>query len=343
MPKELPIEYPFKSNEERLLIGVFFIFILLLTFGFFNLSPNRGSLIAKIPPTETNSGFVINQVYEQTSDIDALILGPCTAWWQIYTPYIQERLSQKYRQQAQVITLGYNHFGSDLMYLLLKDVLQKRKVKNLVLTLPKVEDLYPFPHQNAVNWWIYPSDLDAVQGISFVGYLRILGLNLFSAIYRSSLKGESLIDFTPNLEYGFNSLRDLQRIQKSQLPIFDRDQYVKVITPAETDLDSQHNLSVDWIRFYQLIFDLVKSHNINVVFVDSPHVAEFETTLKTVPGNFAEVTSSGIPVIAIDFKKWYSDLPIVLQNQIYAGHNLTAIGAQTFTDLIKDKLVEHLQ
>ena len=133
------------------------------------------------------------------------------------------------------------------------------------------------------------------------------------------------------------------RIQKSQLPVLDRGQYVKVITPSETDLDFDHPLSADWVKFYHLLFELVDSQQINVVFVDSPHATEFESNLKTVPGNFAEITKAEIPVIAIDFKKWYAALPAFLQNRIYSGHNLTAVGAQVFTDLIKDKLVDQLK
>lgn len=343
MPKELPIEYPIKRNEERFLIGIFFIIILLLTFDIFHLAPARYHLIATIPPTETDAHFVIDEVYQKTGDIDALILGPCTAWWQIYTPFIQEALSKKYQRDTVVITLGYNHFGSDLMYLLLKDVLQKRKVKNLVLPLPKVEDLYPFPHQNSVNWWIYPKDLESVQGLSFAGYTRILGLNLFSAIYRSSLSGQPIPGMLTNQEFGFNSLRDSRRIKVSELPALNRAKYVNLVTPSETDLDTEHPLSADWVRFYQLVFELVKVHRINVVFVDSPHVTEFESRDRTIPGNFAKIIDPKIPVIRTDFKKWFSALPATLQNQIYSGHNLTAVGAQAFTDLIKDQLVEQIR
>ena len=49
MPKELPIEYPIQRKEERLIISVLFVFLLLLTAGYFRLTPSRKSLIAKIP------------------------------------------------------------------------------------------------------------------------------------------------------------------------------------------------------------------------------------------------------------------------------------------------------
>ncbi len=343
MPKELPIEYPIQRKEERLIISVLFVFLLLLTAGYFRLTPSRKSLIAKIPSTETDADFVIDEVYGKTGDIDALIIGPCTAWWQIYTPFIQEKLSEKYKRKADVITLGHNHFGSDLTYLLLKDVLKQRKVKNLILPLPKVEDLYPFPHQNSVNWWIYPDDLEGVRGVSFFGYTRILGLNLFSSIYRSSLQDETRFLSSINQELGFNSLRDTQRLKTSELPHLNSKDYVKVKTTEETDLNREHPLSEDWVRFYKLIFELAKTHQINLVFIDSPHATEFESDEATIPGNFSEMTDPKIPVIATDFKKWFAVLPAHLQSQIYAGHNLTAIGSQAFTNLIKDQLVEKLK
>lgn len=342
MRTELPIEYPFKDRTEKLLILFFLITILLLTFGFFPISVERKKIIAKIPETETDAAFVIDEVYNKTSDIDLLLMGPCTIWWQIYTPYLQESLSQKYQRPAEVITLGFNHFGSDVMYLILKDLLLKRKVKNLLLALPKIEDLYSFPHQNAVSWWIYPKDLYNVHGLSINGYSRILGLNLFTSLYRSALQASTQDSLTVrNKELGFNFLRSTERLAKTQLPkLSNAKDLVQILNLEQMDLDQNILLAKDWAKFYTLLFELAKQNNINIFFVDSPHAVEFTGEEKTIPGNFPEIVGQPIPVVSTKFKLWQKSLPESFQNQIHTGHNLTVPGALLFTDLISATVLE---
>lgn len=342
MQAELPIEYPFKSGAEKILILVLLSLILLLTFGFFPISIERKKIISKIPGTETDAAFVIDEVYNKTSDIDLLLLGPCTVWWQIYTPRLQEKLSQKYQRRAEVITLGFNHFGSDLMYLILKDVLKKRKVKNLLLSLPKIEDMYPFPHQNSIGWWLYPRDLDEAKGVSVYGYSRILGLNLFTSLQRNVLQATAQAPLAvQNKELGFNSQRGAERLESDEVALsLSAKELVRTIKLEKTDLEPATIMSEDWAVFYRLLFKLAKQNDINIIFVDSPHALEFTEDVKTIPGNFPEIAVEPYLVVSTDFKRWHKSIPEKFQNRVYSGHNLTVIGAQLFTDLISPSVVE---
>lgn len=179
MATKLPINAPFQNREERILVSFVLLLLVALPFILSYSSFRREILIAGILQSESNSDFLRQEIYHKTSDIDVLLIGPCRVWWQLYTPLIKSELERQRKAPANVITLGFNHFGSDLIYLILKDTLQRRKVKNLILSVPKKEDLHAFPHPNAIHWWVYPRDLQAIGRLSVLGHLKLLGLSVF--------------------------------------------------------------------------------------------------------------------------------------------------------------------
>lgn len=137
----LSLPSAWQRGEERALI-IFLLLALLAgpwLLGWSGL--RREDLLRKIPATESNAPFLIRELYHDPSPIDLVFVGPCTVWWQIETRLIQERLSLAWGRPAKVISLGFNHFGSDVEYLILRDLLERRAVRNVALALPKREAL----------------------------------------------------------------------------------------------------------------------------------------------------------------------------------------------------------
>jgi hypothetical protein len=349
----LPLKNPIQQDEERWLIWTLLLALLLLTLFAYPLGVRRAHLLSSLSSSEGDARFLIEQIYKEKSDIDVAIIGNCTLWWQLYTPDLKAQLEKKHQRPMNVLTFGYNHFGSDLPYLILKDLVQNRKVKNLILATPKIEDYNEFPHRNAISWWLYPSDLPVSGELSVLGHVKLLGLSFFTSLRRivlaSSAKNLDIPSHSAKV-FGFNT----ERIEKSIAGEF-REPQVPALSSVPLSVHSKREplaaqmrigsplLQGDWNLFYKKIADIAREQNIHVTFVDSPHAAEFESDSETITWGFENFFREETDLITLPFKQWKEALPPDVSNQVAAGHNLTFLGARLFTAAIGPSLVETIK
>lgn len=351
MKQELPLAKPFQQPQERAMIWLSFSALLLITLFASHLGVRRETLIATLPPSEANAPFLIDQIYHQTSDIDVAIIGNCTVWWQFYTPELKAQLQQKHLRPFTVLTFGYNHYGSDLPYLIFKDLLERRKVNYLILPLPKIEDHYVFPHKSAIQWWIYPADI--TSGLSALAHVKLFGLSFFTSLRRevqALLKKEKTIpapgkSVAADLD-GFN----LQRVdERDPQQTFSAQGFypLKVAAISEPLADRKRDpsplLRGEWELFYKKIAILAKEHHVQVIFIDSPHAMEFESEDETVTWGFEGFFPSETRLVSLDFKAWKESLPQEFSSRLLMGHNLTYLGARLFSATLTPSLTEIIQ
>lgn len=338
----LRIQNPFRLKTEVVFIFAILAACIAVSLTLWPLGLRRGDLMLRIPPSEANGAFLTEELENKTGPLDVVFIGDCLVWWQVFTPDVQSALSQAWARDARVITLGFNHFGADVTYLLARDLLEKRAVKNIVLPLPKIEDFNEFPHRGAVNWWIYPADLDGGEALSARASLRLMGLSLFTSFRRLT----SILTKRPAFaadagDLGFNSGR--------RQPAIDDDAYLTKFdfgVAAKTDLLSSVArgpsalLTHDWMIYFRKLADLGREKGVNFVFIDSPHAAEFETDEATVAWGFEKFFPADTKVVTLNFRDWRDRQRDDVRGRIYEGHNLTFDGARAYTRTILPALTE---
>lgn len=85
--------------------------------------------------------WIRNQIFEETNDIDIAFMGSSHILTAIDTPYVQQKLSEKLGRPAVVRTIAWGGPGYDGLFLITQDLLEHRKVHELVFYDESVQTL----------------------------------------------------------------------------------------------------------------------------------------------------------------------------------------------------------
>ncbi len=132
----------FLSNTTAYLFVILIIFILLLPKIFTNYDlVSREDSYEIMPRNFGEYAFLKDEVFNKKEDIDILFIGTSITWNAVDTPQVQAALSQKLGRKARVLTLGYYFSGLDVSYTLLRDILERRRVRMIVFSIPRDEEI----------------------------------------------------------------------------------------------------------------------------------------------------------------------------------------------------------
>jgi hypothetical protein len=158
------------------------------------LLPSREQVYSAIPWADGDYPYLDKEFFQERGDIDIAFIGPSHIWMAIDAPYVQAALSKKLGRPAVVRTYGWNWPGYDAMYLITKDLLEHRKVRNLVFyDAYDVVDVRPMPHVLATHLFRFGDDAADLSG---------LPLYLQASYYFAAILGtpRNLLNLTsPNL------------------------------------------------------------------------------------------------------------------------------------------------
>jgi len=105
-------------------------------------------------------------VYEERGDIDIAFVGSSFLHAGIDTPYVQAQLSEHLGRAAVARTFGYTFQGDDVRYVILRDLLERRRVRMVVLSLTLPWGLPDaVPHAWAKYWFDPIRDQALVRGL----------------------------------------------------------------------------------------------------------------------------------------------------------------------------------
>jgi hypothetical protein len=99
-----------------------------------SLLPPREEIYSSVPWGDGSFPYMREQIFDEKGDIDVLFMGSSRIWWGIDTPQVQKALTQKLGRKAVARTLAWNNPGFDAVYFILRDVLEHRKVRVLVIS-----------------------------------------------------------------------------------------------------------------------------------------------------------------------------------------------------------------
>jgi hypothetical protein len=98
--------------------------------------------------------------------LDVAFVGSSLLLKGVDAPYFQRELSRVLGRPAQVMILAAYWQGMDLQYTMLRDLLEHRKVRMLVMSMPIPEFTSDRPHVEAYRWLRYGDEPDALAGLS---------------------------------------------------------------------------------------------------------------------------------------------------------------------------------
>lgn len=126
---------------------------------------SRANSYEIMPETQGGYSFIKDEIFNQKEDLDILFIGGSVIWDAVDTPQVQQALSERLGRPARVVTFGFNFNSIDIPYTQLRDLLQRRRVRMVVFSVPRLS-FTKGPSTLAYKFLRYDENRDVVEGLS---------------------------------------------------------------------------------------------------------------------------------------------------------------------------------
>jgi hypothetical protein len=101
----------------------------------------RRSSYEIMPENQGAFSFVRNEIFDNSEPIDLLFVGSSVTFGGIDAPQVERALSEKIGRPARVMTFGHYFNSLDIVYMQVRDLLERKKVRMIFLSVPRL----PYP------------------------------------------------------------------------------------------------------------------------------------------------------------------------------------------------------
>lgn len=98
--------------------------------------------------------YIGSEIFEDRRDIDILFVGSSIQWNAVDTIQVQRTLHSLKGTDLRVVSFGFNFNGIDIPYFLLRDLLERKKVRLVIFSLPRLP-LPDGPNATAFKFFRY--------------------------------------------------------------------------------------------------------------------------------------------------------------------------------------------
>ncbi|CAN5748314.1 MAG: hypothetical protein H0T77_02015 [Pyrinomonadaceae bacterium] len=334
---------PFTSRWQAYGFALTLAFFLLLPAGLSRSGlVRRQDVYQRIPEKFGAFSYIGHQIFDDSSDIDILFLGSSVLWLGIDTPYVQYELSRQLGRPANVITFGSNWRGEELNYILLSEVLQRRKVRMLVITMPLSHQSTNLPHPQSFRWLPHGDNQAALLGLPLRLRLALYGEQVLGAprhlvgIIRSDIQEKT--DFNRMLV----SLRGAYRVEAGYLGAPFVMQKTKppelsarsMIYSPETQRFfnfTQQPLSPYQMHFLRLTTELTRNSGVPVAILNIPLSRQRRNAAVEERMHWSEVFGLEMPIIGVPPATLFRGMTDLEINRCFSDEHMNLNGSDLLT------------
>jgi hypothetical protein len=317
------------------------------------------------PPIADEYGpfpWIQQKIFAEAGDADMVFLGSSHLWNAVDTPYVQRQLSERLGREAEVFTLGWPWAGFDAAYVLARDLLDRRRVRTLVIYDEDPRD--DLPHRHSSRWFRIGEDSDALAGLPWTAQASLYGGTVLGMPrHLLSLARPNLVEDPArgshsfwNTRYAAPNLARQRGAIKARLGFDYTTEFLPypspgVATPGDARVYSAE--ARDAFAFvgpalppYQLHFArklarLCRERGTQLVVLHVPVLAEQGQTVIAERAFWPEVLEAPAEIVGIPPARLFAgipagDLPRLFYDKVHFNQN----GQELFTPLITPALVE---
>lgn len=329
-------------------VGVLAFFLtlplLLSVFG----KPTRDDVFASIPGGSGPIPYIKQEIYDEKADIDILFLGTSLLWVGIDSQYMKQEVSKKIGKEARVLTIGTNWRGEDLNYVFLRDLLQRRRVRMLVVSMPHRTQVMDEPHSQAYHWWVYGDHHETLLGLPFRYQFQLYADAVLGAPrHLLSLARPNYLE-DPG---GYKETFGAYKVQSG----YAREKFVPIepLPPKLATKDLVYSrerpgffrftgqaLNPFQEHFLKKFGKLVTDHGVKLAVVHMPLASEMHSTVVEERQDWSEFFGFHVPLVGIPMEILFKKMH---ENQVYLYYydeHLNKNGNEYFTRAIAPTLLE---
>lgn len=298
----------FKSNAQAL----WFLILIILSLALPKII-NNTNLISRsnsyeiMPETQGAYLFIKDEIFNKKEDIDILFIGGSVIWDAIDTPQVQKTLSEKLGRPANVVTFGFNFNSIDIPYTQLRDLLERRRVRLVVFSIPRLISTTG-PSTLAYKFLRYDENKDVVDGLSLESKISLYACNVLRSprdLLTIVRQNPSMVSpYSKNLgafkrEEGMTHNPEAFERFTPTSPVFSSSDLIYSSTTKANFRFKDEQLSIHQNHYLEKLIELLKEKEVPLVMLNVPQHSEKNSDKAIELQDWSKRFGMGIPLIGI--------------------------------------------
>jgi hypothetical protein len=287
-----------------------------------------------------------HQVFDDPSALDLLIFGNSLVRVGFEQSWVRQELSEALGRPANVLVSGVTWQGHDMQYFVLRDLLEHRKVKMLVISTPARTHTLNMPHVQVYRIFRYGDFPGALDGLPLRYRISLYaGCVLGSPRQMLNYVRSNLVDSSPDTEADPH----WREIGYMGAPFVPMDPNPPALAPESMiysdGIRGRFHFGGPPLNPYQLHFlrkivELAASKGTRVVITHVPLASEKGETAVWERGFWPDLLGHDIPIVGVPPAILFAGLGDQDFYKFYADDHLNLNGERRFTRTITPALVK---
>ena len=307
---------------------------------------SRAQVYRTVPDSAGPFPAIERQIFQENGDIDVLFLGDSILWAAVDVTLFKEGLSRSLGREAVVLSFASNWDGIDRHYVLLKDLLARRRVGMVVFNLPSPKKIADKPHVQSFRWLRFAEFPELFDGLSWGNRLSLYSVMVLGAPRQllGRLRGD-LVD--PNstreeLLEGLNGKRGYLGEPFVDLGI--ETGGIKA-EPVQYSGATKNQFSFTGPalgpmqrHFANLLVNLLTTHSVKGVVLHVPRYAELGSHTVDERECWPDALGGNLSLVGLSSKELFGDMDESKVRQFYYDDHLNKNGKFAYTRAVSPKL-----
>ena len=338
----------FGSNKQAigfccLTLGLLFLPVLLKWAG----PPPRWEVYQGVTLESGPFAFNGRQIFEEKSALDVAFVCSSLLWKGFDTPYFQRELSRALGREANVVMIGSNWQGMDLQYVMLRDLLEHRKVRMLVTAMPIPQVDSDRPHVQLFRWLRFGEFPEVIAGLPLRSRLTLYADFVLGAPRQLlTLLRPNLVDPAKAMSASFGGRSEEMGYYGAPFvsepadppPLAPEDVIYSPRTAAVFDFNGRP-LGPYQRHFAESIGELARNYGVRLVLIHVPVASERGQNVIRERMFWPDVLGTPATIIGVPSGTLFRNIPGDRFYRYYFDEHLNANGNRLFTRAITPALI----
>lgn len=299
--------------------------------------------------------FIKNEIFNEKDDIDVLFIGTSITWNAIDTPLIQKALSEKLGRPARVLTFGYYFSGVDISYAMLRDLLERRRVRLIIYSVAR-DEFSEGPSLPACKFVRYDDHPELTGQLPLSSRISMYGCSVIRSPHELlTMVRENQLEPSPfSKDFGSSKLE--RALNRDPFKPGDPDAFVR-FTPRVPEFSSDELLYSrvnrdqfhfrneklpDHHDFYlDALFQLLETKKVPLAMMNIPQYFERNSDRVIENQDWTKRFGKGLPLIGVPAKTLFAGINEKDLDKLYADiDHFSANGNEYYSQAILPAILE---